>query len=140
MMDYKNCRQLKTDKVIVVEENRKKFTVNNPNKKEVYQVEVDGCLIPKDALKCDYLFEMEIPTSKVLYVELKGKDINHAYEQLVATVEFCKNAHQAAIRECHIVHSSSPKISPTAQVLKKRLKDKYGIVSLTHSNQGSVTV
>lgn len=139
-MDYKDCRQLRANKIIVVEENKKKFTVNNPDKKEVYQVEVDGCLIPKEALKCDYLFEINNPISAVFYIELKGNDVKHAYEQLIATVEFCKSKHQTTIRECHIVHSSSPKISSTTQILKKRLKDKYGIISLTHTNQGSVTV
>jgi hypothetical protein len=148
-MDYKSCRQLRTDKIIVTPpENNKKFTINNPFQKTVYQVEVDKCLMPNNVEKCDYLFELEaidektknLMIQKVFYVELKGKDVKHAYEQLIATVEFCKSKHQTAIRECHIVHSSSPKISSTAQILKKRLKDKYGIISLTHTNQGNVTV
>lgn len=139
-MDYKNCRQLRTDRIIVVEENKKKFTLNNPNEKYIYQVKVDGCLIPKEAVKCDYLFEINNPISAVLYIELKGNDVKHAYEQLIATVEFCKNAHQTLKRQCHIVHSSSPKMSSTAQVLKKKLNDKYGIISLTHSNQGSANI
>ncbi len=139
-MDYNNCRQLKTDRIIVVEENKKKFTLNNPTTKDIYQVKVDGCLIPKQALKCDYLFEINNPISAVLYIELKGNDIKHAYEQLIATVEFCKTSHQTVKRECHIVHSSSPKISSTAQVLKKKLKDKYGIISFTYTNQGWVNL
>jgi hypothetical protein len=135
-MDYKDCRQLGT---VTPTENKKKFTINNPNKRDVYRVKVDGCLIT-EGRKCDYLFEVDNPISMVFYVELKGDDVKHAYEQIIATIEFCENKHRTTIRKCHIVHSSSPKISPTAQVLKKRLKDKYDIISLTHSNQGNVTI
>jgi hypothetical protein len=136
-MDYKNCRQLKTDKIIVVEENKKKFRINNSNQKEIYQIKVDNCLIT-EGYKCDYLFEVENPITKVFYVELKGKDIKHAFEQLIATVEFCNSSHQKSLRECHVVMSSSPKFSTTAQVIKKRLKDKYGIESFNHTNQAII--
>ncbi len=51
-MDYKDCRQLGT---VTPTENKKKFTINNPNKRDVYRVKVDGCLIT-EGRKCDYLF------------------------------------------------------------------------------------
>jgi uncharacterized protein YyaL (SSP411 family) len=135
-MDYKNCRQLKTDKLIVVEENKKKFTLDNQNRKNVYQVKVDGCLIT-EGRKCDYLFEIDGIT-KVYYVELKGKDISHAFKQLESTVEFCNSTHQKILRECHIVGSSSPKSSTTIQILQKKLKDKYGIKSFIHTQQAII--
>jgi hypothetical protein len=135
-MDYKNCRQLKTDKLIVVEEKKKKFTLDNQNRKNIYQVKVDGCLIA-EGCKCDYLFEVDEIT-KVYYVELKGKDISHAFEQLVSTVKFCNSTHQKILRECHIVMSSSPKISTKIQILKKKLKNKYNIESFTHTQQAII--
>ena len=147
-MDYKSCGQFKTDKIIVVEENKKKFIIENPQQKMVHQVKVDGCLIPKHDVKCDYLFELREIENKtqtikrVFYVELKGKDIKHAYEQIIATVEVCKNVHKDALRECHIVSSSPNVTTQEFQLLEKGLKKKYGkdIKLFKLANQKSVMV
>lgn len=141
-MDYKNCRQLLTDKIIVAEENKRKFIVSNPQRKTVYRIKVDGCLI-MEGVKCDYLFEVDNPISNVFYVELKGKDINHAFKQIEATVKFCKEAHQSKLirKECHIVTSSSPNLLTTESLnLKVMLKKQYGVTSVNHTNQGNVIV
>lgn len=137
-MDYKDCGEWKNNKLIVVKESNKKFTLDNPKLKAIHKVKVDGCLMT-DSMKCDFLFEIGKPIEKVFYVELKGRDINHAYEQIISTAKFCKNTHQFFEKECHIVTSSSPKYSSKTQELQIQLK-KYGIALFRYSEQATVTV
>ena len=56
-------------------------------------MQVDECLI-KDSnggkLRCDYLFEINVPCAEVFYLELKGCDIEKAFKQLEATIDMCE--------------------------------------------------
>ncbi|MDQ7089288.1 MAG: hypothetical protein Q9M50_01375 [Methylococcales bacterium] len=69
-MDFQACGRKRTDKIITISENTRKFTLNNPHQKLVFQVVVDNCLI-KTGKRCDYLFEIGDPIRQIYYVELK---------------------------------------------------------------------
>ncbi|QDE01469.1 hypothetical protein [Roseomonas mucosa] len=82
----KQC--IKTNKfpLVSVKENKRQATFKNPERKPHKIVEIDGCLIDgSEEIKCDYLVS-EIGSSSVL-IELKGGDVEHGCEQLLATAE-----------------------------------------------------
>ena len=121
---YERCSQIRTSNILSVSERRRKFILKNPYSKDVRQVSVDGCL-PIESAKCDYLFEISA-SAQVYYVELKGKDIKHALEQLLATMSYCFFAarHINYEKTCVIVSSQVPKMTPRTQALKKQCRKK----------------
>lgn len=141
-MNFDKCTETIHHKIITVEENKKKFIIENNNAKKVNRVKVDGCLIDNQKEKCDYLFEIydEVNIILVIYVELKGKDIKKAYDQLVSTIIYCKDKHNRFKRECHVVASCVPKARTKLQALKKNLSTQYKIALYVHTQQAQVTI
>ena len=77
------------DSQIVLKEKKSKITLLNPDKKLYHEVKVDGDLYAKTETtekKCDYL-EIGKETSDAFFIELKGIDIDTAYEQLLASAK-----------------------------------------------------
>ena len=121
------CNSLTANKIVTVSENKRKFTIQNSSSLQINQVKVDGCYITSGS-KCDYLFEIiNKNIIAVFYVELKGKNIEHAIKQLEATIIYCKSIHKDIKKECYIVASRVPKGSTSAQNLKKEFKRKHKI-------------
>ena len=135
-----DCSKLSSNKIIAVSENKRKFTILNSSELKINKVEVDGCYM-KSGLKCDYLFEIiNKEIIAVFYVELKGKNIEHAIKQLVSTVSHCKTTHKDIKKECYIIASRIPKSSTSAQNLKKEFKRKYKIQLFIDTSLKEVTV
>lgn len=135
-----NCNTPTNNKIIVVREKGRKFTIQNNSSLEINKVKVDGCYITSGN-KCDYLFEIiNKNITEVFYVELKGKNIEHAIKQLTATVAHCKLIHKDIKRECYIVASRVPKSSTSTQNLKKEFKRKHKIQLFIDTNIKEVTV
>lgn len=124
-MDFKGCSKDYLDPLIVVEENKRKFTIHNPGKKPVKRVKVDGCLIKDKRQRCDYLFEIGRVCHCVIYLELKGKDIEHAFNQLVSTLEQLKSRHRGLTKICHIVASRVSLKGPKFQNLYRQMVQKH---------------
>lgn len=75
------------DSLIVLKERKSKITLLNPEKKLYHEIKVDGdlyAITETHEKKCDYL-ELGKETSDAFYIELKGVDIDTAYEQLLAS-------------------------------------------------------
>jgi len=123
-MDFEKCTTKRTDKIIAVSEHGRKFTIQNDGKISVNQVKVDSCLINDDRKRCDYLFEIEGKIF-VIYLELKGKHIDKAYEQLVATMGYCLERHERFEKKCYIVASRVPKDGQKVQNLKIKMRRSY---------------
>ncbi len=119
---YKRCATTKNAPIISVKEQKSKFIIKNPAKKKTLQVKVDGCL-PIAGAKCDYLFEIGA-LQAVYYVELKGKNIKHALEQLLGTLSerFIDKKHRGYQKYCVVVSSRVPRMDPTIQKLKKQCR------------------
>ena len=84
-----NIIRERRDPLIVLKEKKSKITLLNPDKKLYHEVKVDGELYSvteTQERKCDYL-EVGKETLDAFYIELKGIDIDSAYEQLLATVQ-----------------------------------------------------
>jgi hypothetical protein len=78
----KNCTKTVSSSLIKVEEHRRKAVFRNP-KRDPYEVSlIDGCLID-DGVRADFLVS-EVGKASVI-VELKGSNVAHACEQVIAS-------------------------------------------------------
>ena len=58
----------------------------NPERVQVRRIRMDGCLAPPGRIAADWIVSK--PTSVDVIVELKGKNVGHAVEQIEATRTF----------------------------------------------------
>ena len=135
-----DCNSSNKNKIVSVSENKRTFRINNKSLFTINKVEVDGCYI-SEGRKCDFLFEIiEDEVKEVFYVELKGKHIEDAVEQLEATLKACLELHKTIPRSCYIVASRVPKASTSTQKYKKEFKRKNGVLLYIDTRQKEVTV
>jgi len=124
----RTCNELTTNKIVSISENKRVFRINNSSLFSINRVEVDGCYITSGR-KCDYLFEiLDSDIVEVFYVELKGKHLEDAIEQLEETLKYCLGIHKNINRSCFIVASRVPKASTSTQKMKKEFKRKHGVM------------
>lgn len=89
--------------IVAFEANGRQYHAENPEKKRVIGYEVDGVVIT-EGLRCDYAFA--VLGSRWLYlIELKGKDLKTACEQLLATIAVFETRVAAGQIHCRIVLS-----------------------------------
>jgi hypothetical protein len=77
------CTKRVNHSYVKVEENKRKAVFRNPNNVEYDVTTIDNCLIT-NGIRSDYLVS-EVGSISIL-IELKGYDVAHACEQLLATV------------------------------------------------------
>lgn len=108
-MDYAKCTTPTKDSIVVVQENKSRFEVLNPKRLEVSKIEVDGCLISDHREKCDWIISIDKPKNRVLFIELKGCDIDKAISQLTATLGHTREKYKGYVKECYAVTTRIPK-------------------------------
>jgi len=136
-MNFEKCSKDIKKKIIAVSENTRKFEIRNDNSRSVNKVRVDGCLIDDNRERCDYLFEID---KLVIYVELKGSDIQKAYNQLIATIGYCKHRHDKSVKECYIVASRVPRAGTDIQTLKKKMANTHKIQLFVKTQKAERTI
>ena len=117
------CEQIKNDPIIVCKERRSKMIFENPQRREVRLLKVDECAI-QEGLRCDYAMTAE-ENIEEFYIELKGCDVRHAFEQLEASIQILSDNPQKQPKICFIISTRSPSESPETQKMKKLMKNKY---------------
>lgn len=86
-LKWRDCRE-----EIICEENKMKYKLKNDNASELTKYHVDGQLISGESKKCDYmLINLKSDAYKVIFVELKGKDVQAAIEQIDSTYKLLKS-------------------------------------------------
>jgi len=134
--DHTNCSE---GKLIVVEENKRKYILQNPSKKKVCKVRIDGGVIPNQTQrKCDYLMivceskSVNEQESSIYFIELKGRDLISAVEQLTQTIEYLQAKKYkfmgkvfARVVLSKVVSPKSIEVDARVITLKKLLK-KFG--------------
>lgn len=100
---------------------------------------MDACLISSDTrIKCDYAF-LKCDSWHFMFVELKGTDIDHAFEQICETIEYFKSYQITVTRKKifgFIVSSSVPSVANQKFMkLKKKFKKLYGGILVIGTNQ-----
>lgn len=115
---------LTKDSNIKFEEQKSKITFVNKSKKSCLKVDVDGGVIPSNtrAARCDKLL-VEESALLFCFVELKGGDIEHAIEQLEASLKNPKLNPEFAQRKLAFVVGKNhfPASSPLIQKGMKKI-------------------
>lgn len=125
----------KTDgTAIVFTEKGRTIRFSNPNHFTCYKVDVDGGVIAdNDRAKCDKLLIVVEEGKQDIddrdqehYVELKGRNVAHALEQIEATIPDLWLKKDIAYRCSYVVCSKvSPKLTATIQKAKDKFATKY---------------
>lgn len=112
------CVTVSSGQRVTASENRRTFIVLNPTGRIIRTVKVDDCVITDSVTpRCDYFFELGSPLEETLYVELKGKNLDRACEQLSHSLKQFADRHSEAPRRCFVVASRVPGISARTQIL-----------------------
>jgi len=93
-----------------------------PPTRSARKIRIDGCVI-KNALACDYLI-IDWRERKH-FVELKGKDVDYAYEQLEATIPKFTFLGANDVIWCFIVCSEAPATTPKVQIRKAQFAKRF---------------
>jgi hypothetical protein len=114
-----DCIETVRDSKPKVEENGRKAVFLNPERASIKKVKVDGCLIRGDVRKADYIVSK--PGVIDVIVELKGADVYHARDQIIATLPFWRAYPPFSTKVAGlIVCSRSPMSASDLQVMKAK--------------------
>lgn len=113
-------------KNVTCEERKKRYNLENDKVLEVAVYHVDGGIVinEPDVAKCDYLYVVKDsiqPT--VIMIELKGKDIHHALEQLNNSVRMFFRDFPRHRIYARIICKSVPRLYNDPSV--KKCKDEF---------------
>jgi len=125
-LDFNSCSEISNDKIVQGKQHSKSIRLINPAQKVIHKITIDGCVVSDQKTKrCDLLFEVEDVEPKAIYVELKGKNIPHAVEQLKSTLSLLSNKHKKHKKYCYVICSYVPKGGPLIANLKVCFKRKF---------------
>lgn len=107
-------------------ENGRTFSIDFKNEREpICRIKVDACLVASEEVKkCDYVF-VRCSNNDHYYVELKGKNINRAYEQITTTITTHLQSHKDK-NYGFIICSKVPKAGTDVAKLKEDFIKKHG--------------
>ncbi len=114
------CIETVTDSKPKVEDNGRKAVFLNPGRNEIKKVRIDGCLIAGIGPRADFVVAK--PSILDVIVELKGRDIYHARDQIIATLTFWRRFPPFSSKIAGlIVCTKSPMSASELQVMKARV-------------------
>lgn len=125
-MSKPKCSESLRVSKIKVAENGKQAIVLNPNKELFTRTKIDGCVIVNKTA-CDWLVQDNAIAS--ILIELKGCDVDHAIEQIEATLAFMKANDLLTDRLAALIVCSKPSRHPSftakLQKAKSRISQQY---------------
>ncbi|MBE9249453.1 MULTISPECIES: hypothetical protein [Aphanizomenonaceae] len=126
-MDLDKCSEKISHKNILIEEKKSsKIVFINENSIELTKVQVDGCL-DIQGVKCDWLLIINEPYIEI-YIELKGSDVEHAFDQIENTIKIVSKNYKTVLKYCYIITTRCPITSTQIQVKAKLFKKNYNAV------------
>ena len=126
-MDLDKCSEKISHKNILIEEKKSsKIIFTNENSTEVTKVQVVGCL-DIQGIKCDWLLIINEPYIEI-YIELKGSDVEHAFDQIENTIKIVSKNYKTVLKYCYIITTRCPITSTQIQVRAKSFKKNYNAV------------
>ena len=122
----RNCTQEVNDSKITIRRDGRRATFDNSERAAIKCVDLD-CWMPSDQrVKADYILSK--PGVADVIVELKGKDIEHAIEQIVSTLNLWKAAPPFSPKIGGlIVFTRCPMSAAKTGDIKKRLLTKHDL-------------
>lgn len=120
---YQNC----CSKSKAASENGKRFEIDS--NEDFTRIRIDNCLIPSQEVeKCDFGFIRQ-SNGEFYFVELKGKDVKKALNQIINTITIFESTFIKISKEKRfgfIVSSRNPLSSTETNNLKQNFAKKYG--------------
>jgi len=116
------CRRNSNKKLFIYEEKRSKLTLENTNEVKSTSIIVDGCEINDHTIRCDF---MHVAKNVERYIELKGQDLEHAINQLKATILRLSSNSKSQPKISYIICTRSPLSSAEIQNYKLEFKKKF---------------
>jgi hypothetical protein len=108
-------------------ENGRKYHAENPEERKVVRCHIDGCAI-RDGERCDYA--LYVPDmDAVCFIELKGKDLKKAIQQISSTLTQLGGSTGSCIVHARIVLSrvSRPDVNSSYEIqLQRSLAQRGG--------------
>jgi hypothetical protein len=103
------------------------FYIKNNQQRKIEKHEVDDGLIKGEkSKKCDWL-AVDVESGKEIYIELKGKNIEHAIEQLCISVEKL-SPNKSSKKLAYAMLTRRPKTSQKIKNIKKSVLKSHKIV------------
>ena len=138
MFNFGKCGFKKKDKIIVCEENTRKFTGLNKSEKEILKVQVDHCL-KIEGKRCDWLL-IDIVDHIAHFIELKGCEVKQALLQLENSIKKISNPRNGYIekefngKNAYIIPSRTQISSAGIQIAKNRFIKQYKTTLIIKNN------
>ena len=117
-----DCITTVTDRNIVFADKKSKsvFRIKNEYQRTIEKHKVDGCLIKGDeSNKCDWL-AVDVASRNEIYIELKGKNIEHAVKQLCASVDRLSTK-KTVKKLAYVIATRCPSNSTELDVIKAKI-------------------
>lgn len=132
-MDFPQCTEERNDIKITINDKdaknqRSQVILDNPKRIKLKIIQIEDCVIPKGTKggRCDQL--VVVPDGRLIFIELKGKDVEKAIKQLGDSMDYvkqkCSNVSNSQI-ECIIVCTRCPLTSTEMQNYKVKLKKQH---------------
>lgn len=133
------CIKTFTDKIIPFKDKKSKcvFYIKNDQQRKIEKHRVDGCRII-DGDKCDWL-AIDVESSKEIYIELKGKNIKHAIEQLCTSVDKL-SPNKTSKKLAYAILTRCPISSQEIQTEQKKVLKSHKIVLEVQTMQHTETI
>ncbi|MER1491500.1 hypothetical protein [Enterobacter cloacae] len=112
--------------IIKVKENTSTFEMQNQNRRKIDKMKIDGCVITK-GVRCDWMFIDQL-SKKEIYVELKGRDVEHAYDQITQTVTQLTKTKES--KNGIIVCTKCPLTDTKSQVIKAKARKQNIVLTI----------
>lgn len=127
--NHPSCCECSQNQTINAEENKRKYSLQNPHRREVCKIHLDGCVTMETTGKqCDYLF-LSCDTNLAFFIELKGSDLLQAIDQLDQSIDRHKKSMEGLAINARIVLSrvQTPDIrSPKRLKFEKKINNLGG--------------
>jgi len=125
MYDFGNCAIITKNKKIICKQKKSKsiFIGINKNENEIIKIEdADKCLNIKGKA-CDFLM-INIESDNAYFIELKGKEIRYAIEQLQNTISEVKKNYKTnfANKKSFVISTRCPIASKDLNNLKRKFR------------------
>jgi hypothetical protein len=133
------CTEETNDKIVVLKDKRARSTMRflNPERKTLKKIQIDNCVV-KVGIRCDFLLKCDKEIEH--FVELKGRDVKHACDQISQTIKDKSNNAKRDKKWAFVVSSRNPLINGEIQILKARFRRDYNCVLIFKNSPCAYTI
>lgn len=138
MPEFNDCTSIHTDQAIRLPDCGKVLVLKNPARRKVSRIRFDGCVL-KNATAADYVIGIELGLD--LIVELKGKNVEHAIDQIENSATHLKHVKSNISPKLGVIYCKQvPAGSSSINKKRESLFKKHGIRLKISSSKSSYCV